>query len=69
MNRGHPTDFRLFLIPRKEVKITCGQGARKSAAKTALFRAPLALTVSIDLSASGGEQGEVRVGPQGVPLP
>ena len=49
--------------------ITCGQGARKSAAKTALFRAPLALTVSIDLSASGGEQGEVRVGPQGVPLP
>ena len=38
---------------------TCGQGARKSAAKTALFRAPLALTVSIDLSASGGEQGEV----------
>ena len=48
---------------------TCGQGARKSAAKTALFRAPLALTVSIDLSASGGEQGEVRVGPQGVPLP
>ena len=44
---------------------TCGQGARKSAAKTALFRAPLALTVSIDLSASGGEQGEVRVGPQG----
>ena len=47
------------------MKKTCGQGARKSAAKTALFRAPLALTVSIDLSASGGEQGEVRVGPQG----
>ena len=39
---------------------TCGQGARKSAAKTALFRAPLALTVSIDLSASDGEQGETR---------
>ena len=33
------------------------QGARKSGAKTALTRAPLALTVSIDLSASDEEQG------------
>ena len=31
--------------------LTCGQGARKSATKTALFRAPIALSVSIDLSA------------------
>ena len=41
------------------------QGARKSAAKTATFRAPLALTVSIDLSASDGERDEVRVGKGG----
>ena len=38
------------------------QGARKSAAKIALLRATLALTVSIDLSASDGEQDEIRVG-------
>ena len=41
------------------------QGARKSAAKTATFRAPLALTVSIDLSASDGERDEIRVGKGG----
>ena len=44
---------------------TCGQGARKSAAKTALFRAPLALTVSINLSASDAEQCEIGVGEGG----
>ena len=56
------------------------QGARKSGAKTALLRALLALTVSIDLSALDGErdemrvgeggegqQGEIRVGPEAVP--
>ena len=48
---------------------TCGQGARKSGAKATLFRAPLALIVSIDLSASSGEQDEIGVGPKGVPLP
>ena len=39
---------------------TCGQGARKSAAKTALSRAPLALTVSIDLSASDEDGGDCK---------
>ena len=48
---------------------TCGQGARKSGAKATLFRAPLALIVSIDLSASSGEQDEIGIGPKGVPLP
>ena len=43
------------------LKTTCGQGARKSAAKTALFRAPLALTVSIDLSASDDEHYKFKV--------
>ena len=36
------------------------QRARKSAAKSAPVRAPLTLTVSIDLSASDGEQDEIR---------
>ena len=52
------------------IGITCGQGARKSASTIALSRAPLALTVSTDLSASDGEQDEIRVGKRGrEPLP
>ena len=51
----------------KSIILTCGQGARKSAAKPALLRAPLALTVFIDLSASDGEEDEIRVGEGGAP--
>ena len=38
----------------------------RAACGAALLRAPLALIVSIDLSASSREQGEIRVGPEGV---
>ena len=38
------------------------KGHGRAQQKSALPRAPLALTVPIDLSASDGEQGETRVG-------
>ena len=62
-NPANVTGNGIFPVQKtlQNVMKTCGQGARKSAAKTALSRAPLALTVSIDLSASGGEQGRTRV--------
>ena len=57
--RGEPLQTRQAYVLRT-TELTCGQGARKSAAKTALSRAPLALTVSIDLSASDEDGGDCK---------